>query len=316
MFISSARSYAFGICAAVVLAGCGSPSIPSGSAAPIAHLDRAGSWMAPGASGIDLLYVSDLKTNDVYVFSYPDGTLVGTLTGFVRPWGLCADREGNVFITDDAGFEIFKYAHGGTSPVRILKDPGEDPGGCSVDPVTGNLAVANVSKPGSQPGNLAIYKKARGKRKTFKDPGMSYYQYCGYDGQGNLFVTGMKSGAFVIAELPRGGHTFTNIVLNENIKYPGGVQWDGTYVAVRDYEANVIYQFSISGSSGTEVGATPLDGSSFAVQFWIAGSTVVAPNANGGSVGFWNYPAGGTPTQTIGGLGQPWGATVSLAQHR
>jgi hypothetical protein len=269
--------------------------------------------MAPDAKKDNLLYISDLGTADVYVYSYPGGALEGTLTGFNRPWGLCANKAGNIFVTDQSGSQIREYAHGGTKPLATLKDPGEDPGGCSVDPTTEDLAVANISTPGSDPGDVAIYKKARGARRAYKDPGISYYEYCGYDNQGNLYVDGMKESDFAFAELPKGKTSFVNIGLNENIRFGGSVQWDGKYVAVRDYEANVIYQFSISGSGGTETGSTPLDGSSYAVQFWVQGSNVVAPNADSANVMFWKYPAGGSPTKTINGLTTPWGVTISMA---
>ena len=226
---------------------------------------------------------------------------------------MCVDEAGAVFITDNTTFRILEYAHGGTKPLAISKDPGEDPGGCSVDPTTGDLAVANISTPSTNPGDVAIYKKARGAGRAYKDRAISFYEYCGYDNRGNLYVDGMKGGAFAFAELPRGKHSFVNIGLNENISFGGSVQWDGQYVAIRDYEANVIYQFSISGTAGTETGSTPLDDSSFAVQFWIQGSNVVARNADSANVMFWNYPAGGAPTKTITGLTTPWGVTISMA---
>jgi len=321
MHISNATRYALGVCAAVTtLVGCGAspvslgPREPMGQNAILAvHPDRGRSWMAPDAKKADLLYISDLGTGDVYVYSYPEGALEGTLTGFNRPWGLCANKAGKIFVTEQSGFQILEYAHGGTKPLATLKDPGEDPGGCSVDPTTGDLAVANISTPATDPGDVAIYKKARGARRAYKEPGISYYEYCGYDNQGNLYVDGMKDSAFAFAELPKGKHSFLNIGLNENIQYGGSVQWEGTDVAIGDYEANVIYQFSISGSSGTETGSTALDGSSYAVQFWVQGSNVVGPNANGANVMFWNYPAGGSPTKTINGLTTPWGVTISMA---
>jgi hypothetical protein len=312
--------YALGVCAAVTLVGCSASQISldpretvGQNATLAAHPDRGRSWMAPAAKKENLVYISDLGTDDVYVYSYPGGKLEGTLTGFNRPWGLCVDKAGHVFVTDDTAFQILEYAHGGANPLAILKDPGEDPGGCSVDPTTGNLAVANISTPATYPGDVAIYKKARGARKAYKDPQISFYEYCGYDNQGNLYVDGMKGGTFAFAELPEGKHSFVNIALNEDIAFGGSVQWDGTYVAVRDYEANVIYQFSINGSSGTETGSTPLNGSSYAVQFWVQGSDVVGPNADSANVMFWKYPAGGSPTQTISGLTTPWGVTVSMA---
>lgn len=321
MYISNATRYALGVCAVVTtLVGCGASQVSLGPREPTGQNemlavrpDRGRSWMAPDAKKANLLYISDLATDDVYVYSYPEGVLEGTLTGFKRPWGLCVDKGGKVFVTEESGFQIREYAHGGTTPLATLKDPGEDPGGCSVDPTTGDLAVANISTPATDPGDVAIYKKARGARRAYKDSEITFYEYCSYDNQGNLYVDGMTASAFVFAELPKGKTSFANIALNEKIQFAGGVQWDGNYVAIRDYEANVIYQFSISGSGGTETGATPLDGSSYVAQFWIQGSNVVGPDANSGNVMFWNYPAGGSPTKTINGLTTPWGVTISMA---
>ena len=307
---------------AALLAGCAAtqePFLSAGSGANLvvtSHGVRHASWMASDTQTMDLLYVSDLTTGDVDVYDYQTGVLEGQLTGFDRPWSLCTNKAGKVFITDNTASVIYVYAHGGTQPVAILQDPGEEPGGCSIDPVTGNLAVANISTANSAPGDLVIYKKAHGRRKRYKDFDISYYEYCGYDNAGNLFIDGQKTGKFVFAELPKGSRSFTNITLPENIRYGGSVQWDGEYIAVRDYTANEIYQFIISGSNATEAGSTVLAGSNYAVQMWIAGATVIAANATGASVMYWSYPAGGSPTQTITGLGQPWGVTLSHAATR
>jgi hypothetical protein len=62
-----------------------------------------GSWMLPNAKKKDLLYISDsfpYGSNDVFVYSYPKGKLVGKLTGFNEPSGNCVDKAGNVFITN------------------------------------------------------------------------------------------------------------------------------------------------------------------------------------------------------------------------
>jgi hypothetical protein len=72
-----------------ILAGCGgaqsvTSAVPSGAIGPQGHR---GSWMKPEASGSDLLYVSD--GSDVYVYSYPSESLVGTLTGFYYALGVC-----------------------------------------------------------------------------------------------------------------------------------------------------------------------------------------------------------------------------------
>jgi hypothetical protein len=323
MNISSAFRVALGLCTALaMLSGCGASATPPAPWGPImgqnaslpVRADHGPSWMAPDAKTSDLLYVSDVGTNDVYVYSYSQGKLVGTLKGFSRPSGLCVDAAGNVFITELDAFDIVEYAHGGTSPLATLSDPGEDPGDCSVDPTTGDLAVTNVSTPSSSPGDVAIYKNAQGRPKTYKEPEISYYQFCGYDNRGNLFVDGAKTGAFHLAELPNGKTSFRNITLDKSFSYAGAVQWDGKHVAVGDYESNVIYRFRISGSRGTSVGSTPLHHSSFAIGFWIEGSTVVGPNDDSANVMFWKYPGGYSPIKTISGLRNPWGSTVSLSQ--
>jgi hypothetical protein len=123
----------------------------------------------------------------------------------------------------------------------------------------------------------------------------------------------MSSGVFKFAELPEGSASFVDITLDKKFRFGGAVQWDGRDVAVGDYESNAIYQFEIDGATGTKVGETRLDGSDYAIGFWIEGNKVIGPNNDSMSVVYWNYPAGGTHTKRIKGLHTPWGAVVSLA---
>ncbi len=120
----------------------------------------------PAARNIDLLYVS--KYDDVDVFSYPAGKRVGTLTGFQSPGGLCVDKAGDVFVTNFGASNIVEYAHGGTKPIATLSDPYQEPDDCSVDPTTGNLAVANIG------GSVSIYEGARGHPKQRTDSEIAY----------------------------------------------------------------------------------------------------------------------------------------------
>ncbi|HEY1882196.1 MAG TPA: hypothetical protein VGG51_04055 [Candidatus Cybelea sp.] len=318
MVISSAARYGSLFCIAAVVSGCAgeqvAPAPLPAAAVRRPARDARPSWVAPDAKKIPLLYVTDLGTGDVYIYAYRTGALKGTLRGFSRPWGLCVDRAGSVYVTDNDAQLIHKYAHGGTKPTATLKDPGETPGGCAVDPTTGDLAIANVSNLGSEPGDVAIYRKGRAPRRSFKDPGINYYEYCSYDNHGNLFVDGQKGGAFVFAELSAVSHAFTDIDLNASIQFGGSVQWDGTQVAVGDYTAHKIDEFDIGPSGATEVGSTKLDGATFAVQFLIDGAKIVSPDAGGADVLFWNYPTGGSPVSTLGGLQTPWGVAVSPAK--
>jgi hypothetical protein len=332
------------IASAAMLAGCG-----GGGAAPVpllsGSLDRAhaqrgaargGSWMAPQAKKEDLLYVSDLEAQAVFIYRYGHGNaLVGTITGFFNPEGLCVDKKGDVFVTNDTSdgdHQILEYAHGSTTPLATLNDPYGRVNGCSVDPTTGNLAVTNFWGASEGTGGVSIYPHAKGTPASYSDSSIYYYYYCGYDDAGNLFVDGLSSGSsFGLAELPSGSGSFTDISLDQTIYLPGGVQWDGKYLAVGDQVAvkhdftSVIYQFSISGSAGTEIGTTLLDGSNQVAQFWLpkvdAGkkkgqaATVIGPDGDGKNTLIWAYPAGGSPTATISGEQDPTGATLSLAKR-
>ena len=282
--------------------------------------------MALNAKKLDLLYISDLNaSNGVYVYSYPKGELVGTLTGFNEPQGECVDKAGNVYITNTNDSNILEYAHGGSTPINTVSDPGEYPVDCAIDPTTGDLAVTDKFGYGTSEGSVEVYKEAKGTPTRFEDPDVFFMYFCGYDDRGNLFIDGAPvSGNFAFAELPKGKRLFTNITLNQDFEFPGGVQWDGKHIAVGNqagyYEnANVIFQFSIHGTSGKAVGATQLDSSCDVVQFWVAGNTVIGPDYCANDVGYWKYPAGGDPTKVLDGngdksLGGPIGSAISSAK--
>jgi hypothetical protein len=270
--------------------------------------------MAPDAGKRNLLYVSDYQNDEVFVFSFPDGTLKGTLSGFAGPFGECSDGAGNVFITNARPPEILEFAHGGTSPIATLKDPGQYPYACSIDPTTGNLAVTNEYSRNSTPGSVAIYHHASGAPQIYHDSSFYYMFFCGYDDAGNLFVDGQPqpSGGFAFAELPRGRATLREISLNANIGFPGGVQWDGKYIAVGDQISSTIDRFTIEGKTGTETGSTHLNDTKQIVQFWKQGAYVVGPDAIYFRVGIWKYPAGGNPVIFLShNFGLPVAATVS-----
>jgi hypothetical protein len=301
---------AWSIVVIALLAGCGGASIaPSGVGAV--------SQIGPAATGGDLLYVSDTDTSRVYVFTYPGGKLEQTLSDFRDPGGECADANGDVFITNTGDENVIEYAHGATKPSATLSDSNWFPIGCAVDPKTGNLAVTNFSSGSSGPGDVAIYAHAKGKAKhQYSDAAITGMLLCGYDASGNLFVDGFPTGSsgFAFAELPTGKSKFVNVTLNQSIQTPGGVQWDGKYVAVGDQSADAIYRFAVSGTKGTKAGTTPLNGGSAVFQFWIDGTRVIGPDSSSGDVKLWKYPAGGTAVKTIDGLYAPLGTAVSKGQ--
>lgn len=281
--------------------------------------------MNPAARSRDLLYISDIGTDDVYAFAYPKGKLMGTLSGFQEPAGLCVDKTGNIWITDAAAEEIFEYAHGGTTPIATLNESGQEPFACAIDPTTGNLAVSNAATESGGNGSVAVYANATGTPTDYTNSIMTKMAFLGYDNHGNLFVDGGNpSGAFEFAELASGGYSLTNVVLDQSFEAAGGVAWDGKYVAVGDSLLGDVYQFNITASGATEVGATDLADGAWVEQFTIPprkgsrkvlkqGNRLIGPAVAEEHVGFWDYPSG-EEIRTITKVDRPLGSALSPSQ--
>lgn len=146
--------------AGALLAGCGGAQAPIAgpnampSRAIASQIDGGRSWMLTEARSADLLYVAN-GNGTVTTYTYPEGRLVGTLFGFDTPEGECVDSS----------------AHGAKKPRKKLSDVGYNPTSCSIDPGTGNLAVA------ADPDNVAVYTDAKGSPKQYTLGGS--YPYCG-----------------------------------------------------------------------------------------------------------------------------------------
>jgi hypothetical protein len=303
--------------------------------------DRGKSWMKPSAKKSDLLYVSDWYTNNVFVYAYPSGAAMGTLTGFSLPYGMCVDKRGDIFITNFGASSAVEYAHGGTAPLRTL-NTGGDPIGCSVSP-SDDLAVTNyVSSDALRYGSVVVFHHAKGTGATYTSPTDCYYMWPGgYDDKNNLWIQGEYSHPNV-CELAAGSSSITPASFNQAINYPGGTMWDGKYIALTDQEFDqerltAIYRAKISGSSLTQVGTpvalsddcaggvtdvtspfvvgaknTPVNRIPASV---VVGSNVICVKETGaGRIDFWKYPAGGN---AVASLADPpketFGAAVSIA---
>lgn len=293
---------ALSICVAAILpTGCGGTQIAGlGTTPPDVNAARhttyrSGSWMKPASSNSDLLYVSNYETDsgpgNVYVYLYPDGSLVGTLTGFQNPQSICTNKSGDVFIPDASAADVVEYAHGGMSPIKTLSDSGE-PSACSVDPTTGNLAVSNLKS------FVSIYKKSRGTPKNYSTPLPT--DFCGYDNAGNLFADGYdydrSPNEIVVWKLFKGGASFKDVNLPSglklNNKFPVGFQWVGkdlTFAHANPPQYGCcghIFRFTIQGTDATKVGGTTVSKVS---NFFVKGSTVIV--ATGGEyVDLYDYP--------------------------
>jgi hypothetical protein len=279
--------------AGALLAGCGQMQPPANAPQAEPNGSNGSSWVSANAGTGSLLYVSDGSAS-VYVYSYPQLKLTGTLKGFSQPLGECVNKSGDVWIANFGAQEMDEYAHGSTKRMATLKtDTDHTPYGCSVNPKTNDLAVSTW-RGGSGPGYLSIYKQSKGTPKTYSDSAFVYALFPGYDGKGNVFLDGLATGsAFRYAELPSGKTKLVAVSLKQSIGYPGEVQFDGKYVAVGDQTARTIYRTT----GGKIDGKTTLGGSGTLYGYFIAGKTVFGVDTYG--LGVYNYPGGGSPTNSV-----------------
>lgn len=302
MGLPDALRRALGACtAAAILSGCGASQSFGPASAPVggatlARLARAGSWTKPGSTANEpLLYMA--YAQDVNIYSM-DGKQVGALKGFEGVAGLCSDSQGNVWVT--YGESLLEYTHGGTIPIAQVYTPG-GPYSCAVDPMTGDLAVAENSEAG---GNVAVYQAIYGTPQIYTDTAIDEYDYCTYDASGNLFVNGFRGRQAHLAELPSGGSTLGTVTLDEKIGRVGGLQWDGQYLAFGDSIAHVVYQFSVANGHATAESTTHFTGWKGRIfktiePFAIYNGVIVLTFSKR-QTGFWKFPAGGKSTHRIG----------------
>jgi hypothetical protein len=339
--------------AAAMLAGCGGSQPPIGapdamtqSRAIGAHSDHSGSWMMPGATRIKkLLYISDIETNDVFVYNYATAAQVRQLTGFNFPQGQCVDKIGDVWIANFAnggsGVSVVEYAHGGTSPIATVI-PESNPIGCSIDPRTGDLAVAMRS---DAYGEIEIWASPSSTPTTYVNPRCGALWSPGYDDKGNLFTVGGINGSppAKVCELPARGTALEPVrVLNKAIYDSTGIMWDGKYITLSDSESfsrpagTVVYQaVAAKATAGnattlTIVGTTALADychfGSYIQQPFVVGKKNTPENNEQGTVviggnldcytvfDFWNYPNGGTSSRHLKSSPlRPQGQSVSIA---
>lgn len=266
------------------------------------------SWMAADAKTKDLLYVTN---GPVDVYSYPQGELVGQLTGFSLAYGTCTGKKGNVYITDYKENAVVEYAHGGAQPIRTLSVPGTGPVACAVDPGSGDLAVTNAGQYGTAAGaNVAIYRKAKGTPKTYTFRRILSYFYCTYDNAGNLYADGIPARGYgydtELAELPRGAKSFKPVNVEYGMPWKGGLQWDGQYLVVGEPIRPHILRYTMIDRYGVYAGSTTLTDAYNAFQFILAGKKAIVTNEYyydryiaRWDVLVFDYPAGGEDTQQI-----------------
>jgi hypothetical protein len=298
---------------------------------PAVQPDHKKSWISPDAKnrGNANLYVSNLGTDDVTIYTYKNNglktALSGTLTGFTEPAVPCADAKGNVFIPDYGTGKIYEYAYGATTPSQTLTDPNGAPVSCSVDPSTGNLAVADFA-PSAPSGTVSIYTQATGSPATVSVSSIAHPAFVGYTPTGALYVDGLDSTAtFAIAMAPAGSNTFSAVSITGGVTLysPGAIVWGGSYLLVGDQtyqntQTSAVYQLCTCGGATLQYkGQAVITGSTDVIGFWKRGSgntaRIIAPDygnpANG--VAIYNPVTQAITANITDSVSQPVGATIS-----
>lgn len=317
-------NYVLAACVALLLPACTS-ELPTpgtiGSAGPSDAVVRfeglipRTSWVSPEARSQNLLYVSG-NSGYVYVFSFPKGKLVGTLTGFQEVAGVCADVAGNVWVANSADFDLIEYAHGGTSPIATLTDYESYPFSCSVNRQSGDLAVSNIfSIKQGEVGSIAVYPSETLAPKIYTDSKFSEYYFLAYGPEGKIYFdgTGYRSN-FEMARLYRG--RFTPIAISgATITSPGTVQYAGGSLTIGGADTAgdaIIYRIT---DQGVITGGTTLLGSSGCISYEIWKTYAICASDNG-NVPIYKYPGGGSPIETIGASTDPFQVVISEAPKR
>lgn len=261
----------------------------------------------------DLLYVSAFN-GPLYMFTYPQGKLIGQVTTNFGGAGICSDKQGNVYVDTPTAYTVYVFAHAGLFPIYELDESSEGalPYGCAVNRRTGDLAVTNLN------GFVSVYNGARGTPRPYSLPGFYEAFFCAYDDKGDLFATGDdNTGRFTLAELPAGSGSAKAITVDASIAIGYAIAWNGKDLVLQSAAVSgsaTLLRIKVKGSSGTVVGTTTLAApvNSYPAQFVIDGHALVEPDSGNADVGFWAYPAGGSPTKTLQSVGSELiGVTIS-----
>lgn len=277
------------------------------------------------------LFVSDLGTSDVYIYTLPALKLLEIVTGFKAPQGECSDDKGNVWVTDGPAQTIDELQHAGRIEKK-LSDTYGSPDGCAWNPKTGNLAVMNFVGANNQPGAVLIYRHAAGPPNVYRNRKQFFYYFGGYDGLGNLYVDGQTPGGkFILSEFPGNTASAKTIgIFGGRIYTPGMVEWDSANkrLVIGDQNCgnlstSCLYEVALADDRGTIRRQTDLGNPSGGQicdlvqgtlwQTFVLGSDFESCSSAPSATYLWPYPAGGRPhAQNDRNDLRPFGAAVSV----
>jgi hypothetical protein len=329
----------FVVCAAALMAACAgngafapAPS-PLQAASPARH-GAGASWMAERLGPQNLLYVSN-GNGLVNIYRYWQRNLVGVLTDFTTPMGMCVDKAQNVYVTDYGTMKIVEYAHGAMKRIKTIDDSPYLPYGCAVDLATGDLAVANYEidkySYNGNTGNIAIYKKGEGKP-AFYGQNLGRFTSLAYDDHGDLLATDQNYYYYSYFDqiefgyLPNKSKKLLNMTLpNPNSSsgwpYVESIGYDGTYWVVASYDNLYRYTINIKAELYDTLQLSGAYSYARGIALYRKSPKAQAVQVVAGGEGsdsesfvaFWRYPTLGAPVhQLTANLDDPVAEAISL----
>ncbi|MGA7355126.1 MAG: hypothetical protein WA431_12290 [Candidatus Cybelea sp.] len=255
-----------------------------------------------GRTSPGLWYLSNFSSSVIDAYRIPRPKYVYSISGLAAPQGMCTVGKKNFWVANSEEDDLLEFSYRGASPIKTLTVAGTQLASCAVDPKTGDVAAGTLY--GTY---VFIWKRAKGSPTQYIVPSPCELVYfAGYDDSENLFADCVDTnGQGALYELPKGDSAFERLYISQSIGFPGGVQWDGKYLAVGDQTSspNAIYRFSCAGSTCTNEGTVSLEGTVDCVQAWIHKAIVVCDDYATGDAYVWHYPTGGSPFESITGVG-------------
>jgi hypothetical protein len=294
------------------------------------HPDRNLSWVSPDVQRAPrLLFVSDVETDDVYIFTMPDMTLKGTITGFNQPQGECSDRHGNIYVADTQAKQVEEFSRTGTL-LNTYVDKYGYPVGCAINPVNGDIAITNIRGFHHAPGQVLVFSSPSAKPTVLTNHKQYSYYFDGYDPYGHLWVDGRDARkAFILSSCtPSRCHTVK--LSGGKIYFPGAVQADPKLYSWVVFDqlcggksAACSYWVANGGMLGQATDYRHYKGGAVCDLIqgviaaygkkYTAGADYPSKSCRKGDSyeARWQYPDGGTPTNYTTSVSGPVGAAVS-----
>ena len=297
----------------------------------VTHVDHSRTWISPelAKAKVVTLFVSDAGTADVYVYKLPGLKVLAKITGFTQPQGECADPKGNVWVADTNARIVYELSHHGQLQ-NELKDTTGYPVACARNPKNNDLAVMDMFGASGIAGDVLVYADGKGTPAIYTNPSQYYYNFGGYDADGNLFFDGRDfNGNFMLSELPNGAADCRNHHPSQQLDLlsrHGRVGLQTTQARHQrsicgNLYASCLYTIAISHQIGTIKSQILLQDSSGAqicdmVQGAIYGKQIAGSDLNfcGGvnATYLWPYPTGGAANGSDATVDSaPVGAAIS-----